>query len=138
MKLHTLSAKRFQTKLKATIQSTGRLGFTDKTAKELRFENGSHVKFLSDDESKELYMAKVTGEDEDAFEVRKSGDYFYVATKRLFDELGFDYKKENIMFDLVRKPSIDEEAGGEVYKMDKRSLPRRDKDKGDTNDVEEE
>lgn len=137
MILQILSAKRFQTKLKATIQSTGRLGFTDKTAKELQFVNGSHVKFLSD-ESKGLYMAKVTGENEDAFEVRKSGDYFYVATKRLFDELGFDYKKENIMFDLVRKSSLDEEAGGEVYKMNKRSLPRRDKDKGDTNDVEKE
>ena len=135
MSLQTLSAKRFQTKLKATIQSTGRLGFTDKTAKELRFENGSHVKFLSDDESKELYMAKVTGEDEDAFEVRKSGDYFYVATKRLFDELGFDYRKKNIMFDLVRKTLLDDEAGGEVYKMDRRVLLRR--EKGDADDVEE-
>lgn len=79
-------------------------------------------------------MAKVSGEDEDAFEVRTSGSYFYVATKRLFDELGFDYKKKNIMFDLIRKQSLDEEVVGEVYKMDKRVLPRR--EKGDADDAE--
>lgn len=134
MALQTLSAKRFQTKLKATIQSSGRLSFTEKTSKELQFANGYHVKFLYDNDSKELFMAKVSGEDEDAFEVRTSGSYFYVATKRLFDELGFDYKKKNIMFDLIRKQSLDEEVVGEVYKMDKRVLPRR--EKGDADDAE--
>lgn len=131
MALQTLSAKRFQTKLKATIQSSGRLSFTEKTSKELQFESGSRVKFLFDDESKELYMAKMSGNDEDAFEVRASGSYFYVATKRLFDELEFEYKKKNIMFDLVRKPALDEEVGGEVYKMNKRTLPRREKEDAD-------
>jgi hypothetical protein len=131
MALQTLSAKRFQTKLKATIQSSGRLSFTEKTSKELQFANGFHVKFLFDNESKELFMAKVGGEDEDAFEVRTSGSYFYVATKRLFDELEYDYRKKNIMFDLVRKPALDEEVGGEVYKMNKRTLPRREKEDAD-------
>ncbi len=134
MKLTTLSARRFQTKLKATIQSSGRLGFTDRTAKELQLEKGSRLKFLMDDESKALFLVKMAGEDEDAFDVKLSGSYFYVATKLLFDELGYDYKNRNIMFDLVRKPAMDEETGGETFKMSIRDLPRRAQDDEDVDD----
>lgn len=134
MAFTTLSAKRFQAKLKATIQSSGRLGFTDKTAKELKLERGSLLKFLQDDSSKELFMVKMANEDEDAFDVKLSGSYFYVATKLLFDELGYDYKTKNYMFDLVRKPDLDEETGGETYKMNIRETSRREKEEEDTDD----
>lgn len=136
MALTTLSARRFQTKLKATIQSSGRLGFTDRTAKELQLEKGSRLKFLMDDESKALFLVKVAQEDEDAFDVKLSGSYFYVTTKLLFDELGYDYKNRNIMFDLVRRPTMDEETGGETYKMNARDLPRREKEDEDADDDE--
>lgn len=134
MALTTLSARRFQTKLKATIQSSGRLGFTDRTAKELQLEKGSRLKFLMDDESKALFLVKVAQEDEDAFDVKLSGSYFYVTTKLLFDELGYDYKNRNIMFDLVRRPMMDEETGGETYKMNARDLPRHEKTEEETED----
>lgn len=125
MALTTLSAKRFQTKLKVTIQSSGRLGFTDRTAKELKLEKGSRLKFLMDDKSEALFLVKMAWEDEDAFDVKLSGNYYYLATKLLFDELGYDYRTRNIMFDLIRKPDLDEETGGETYKMSIRDLPRR-------------
>lgn len=87
-----------------------------------------------DDESKALFLVKMAGEDEDAFDVKLSGSYFYVATKLLFDELGYDYKNRNIMFDLVRKPAMDEETGGETFKMSIRDLPRRAQDDEDVDD----
>ncbi len=136
MALQTLSAKRYQTKLKATIQNSGRLGFTDKTAKELQLQKGSRVRFLIDEDKKDFFLAISNEGDEDAFDVRESGTYLYVSTKLLFDEYEFDYKKKNIMFDLVRRPMLDDEAGGIVYKMNIRELPRR--EKGVEDGIEEE
>jgi hypothetical protein len=136
MALLTLSAKRYQTKLKATIQNSGRLGFTDKTAKELQLQKGSRVRFLIDEDKKDFFLAISNEGDEDAFDVRESGTYLYVSTKLLFDEYEFDYKKKNIMFDLVRRPMLDDEAGGIVYKMNIRELPRR--EKGVEDGIEEE
>lgn len=134
--LKTISYTRFQVKLKATIQSSGRLGFTDKTAKELKLTNKSWVKFLQDEETKCFYMAITNESDSDAFPVKESGGYLYVPTKLMFDEYEFDYKNQTIMFDLVRKPALDDEASGEVYKMNKRIIPKR--EKGDNNDIVEE
>lgn len=136
MALQTLSAKCYQTKLKATIQNSGRLGFTDKTAKELQLQKGSRVRFLIDEDKKDFFLAISNEGDEDAFDVRESGTYLYVSTKLLFDEYEFDYKKKNIMFDLVRRPMLDDEAGGIVYKMNIRELPRR--EKGVEDGIEEE
>ena len=41
--------------------------------------------------------------------------------KGLFDLLGLDYKKNNIMFDMVEV----KELGENVYKLNMRSMPRK-------------
>ena len=70
-----------------------------------------------------LYLVNTKGDDEDAFPVRKSGEYYYVNAKALFDKLGMDYIKNTIIFDMVR---IDEEEY-EVYKLKKRQMLRKQK-----------
>lgn len=39
--------------------------------------------------------------------------------------MGFDYKRKTIMFDLVRNSDLDNEMGGEAYKMNKRENIKR-------------
>ena len=132
MAITVLSAKQFATKLKATIQASGRLGFTAETATVLGLESGKFAKFAKDDENDSLYLVIINEPNEDAFEIRVSSGYYYVPTKVMFDTLGFNYENGNIMFDLVRQPSLDDDLQGQVYFMKQRPIKNKDK----KNDIE--
>lgn len=132
MAITILSAKQFATKLKATIQASGRLGFTAETATVLGLESGKFAKFAKDDENDSLYLIIINEPNEDAFEIRVSSGYYYVPTKVMFDTLGFNYENGNIMFDLVRQPSYDDDLQGQVYYMKQRPIKNKDK----KNDIE--
>ena len=127
MSITILSAKQFATKLKATIQASGRLGFTAETATALGFEAGKFAKFAKDDENNSLYLIIISERSEDAFEIRVSSGYYYVSTKVMIDTLGFNYENGNIMFDLVRQPSLDNDLQGQVYFMKQRQIKNREK-----------
>lgn len=127
MAIKILSAKQFSTKLKATIQASGRLGFTSETANALDFKSKKYAKFAKDDEKDLLYLIIINEESEDAFSIRESSGYFYVPTKVMFDTLGFNYENGNIMFDLVRKSSLDDDLQGQVYFMKQRPIKNKEK-----------
>ena len=133
MAITILSAKNFAIKLKATIQASGRLGFTAETATALGLESGKFAKFAKDDENGALYLIINNERSEDAFEIRLTSGYYYVPTKVMFDALGFNYENGNIMFDLVRKSSLDDDLQGQVYFMKQR--PIKNKEKKDDIDV---
>jgi len=130
MSITILSAKQFAIKLKATIQASGRLGFTAETAAALDLKSGKFAKFAKDDENGCLYLIIINEGSEDAFSIRESSGYFYVPTKVMFDTLGFDYENGNVMFDLVRQPSLDNDLQGQVYRMKQRAIKNR-KEKND-------
>ena len=125
MAIHIISAKKFATKLKATIQRSGRLGFTEETARYLNLADEKFAKFAQDDESGTLYLIILDMRDEDSFDIRSSSGYYYVSAKMMFDSLGMDYEKNVIMFDLVRKPSLDETLEGQVFLMKSRISKRK-------------
>jgi hypothetical protein len=125
MAIQIISAKRFATKLKATIQRSGRLGFTEETARYMNLAEEKFAKFAQDDESGTLYLIIHDTRDEDSFEIRSSSGYYYVPAKMMFDSLGMDYEKNVIMFDLVRKPSLDETLEGQVFLMKTRISKRK-------------
>lgn len=129
MGLKILSAKDFYVKLKATIQASGRLGFTEPTAKKLELNTDKWVKFAEDEDTKDLYLAVCDEGSDDAFPVKSSGGYYYVFAKNLFDSKGLDYIRQTIIFDLVRTSENDESLNGITYKMNKRVIKR--KKKGD-------
>lgn len=123
--LKILTAENFATKLKATVQATGRLGFTDATKKGLKLSTNSYILIAQDEDTQELFLAVKREPDGNAFRVCKSGSYFYLTTKLLFDYLNIDYKKQTVIFDLTRSEEHDKEMGGEAYKMNKRIIKRR-------------
>ena len=127
MTIRVISAKQFAIKLKATIQASGRLGFTDETAKELDLASGKFAKFAKDDEKGTLYLIIIDEENEEAFPVKLSSSYFYVPARLMFDMLGFDYTNNNIMFDLIRQSSLDNDLNGQVYMMKPRVNKRKEK-----------
>lgn len=124
----TLSAKVFDPTIKATVQKTGKLGFGDGTRAALSLNEQTYVKIVIDEEAGTLYMCVLRAHDADAFQVRKSGSYYYLSTSRLFDSLNINYKSETVIYDFVRCTQYDIVLGGEVYRMDYRN-PRRSKGK---------
>ncbi len=122
-----LSASRFVSKLKATVHTSGKLGFSEVTAKELGlFKNEEHfVQFAQDTEDPSvLYLINETEDNKDSFKVCKSGAYYYINAKLMFDSLGVDYTNKTIIYDMIK--SQNEE--GDVYRMTKRELPKSKKE----------
>lgn len=112
-------------RLKATIQQTGKLGFTQDTITEMRLSKETFCRIADDTESKNILYLGVLRQDADCtFQVMKSGNYFFLNTKSLFDQLGFDYKNNVIIFDIVRCQEYDTAIGGDCYKMEARTKKR--------------
>lgn len=125
MTIHIIDTTQFGAKLKATIQASGKLGFTRETARCLNLQSGQAINFAKDDETEELYLIIANNNTTCSLSVCKSGMYYYIQTKLMFDAFGYDYKKKTIIFDLARKKDLDESLNGEVYKMSKRELIRK-------------
>jgi hypothetical protein len=103
MKIKFFNAESLDKNLKATIHKSGKMGFTIESARKM---NLSPEKSLSigineeDEEDKNLYIVVNPSRQKDAFTILKAGSYYYVNTKPLFDNLKFDYVRNNISFDL--------------------------------------
>lgn len=122
-----LSASKYISKLKATIHASGKLGFSDNTAKALGFDKSSDcfVQFAQDNDNPSiLYLINRANDDGDSFRVCKSGSYYFVNAKLMFDALGIDYTNKTIIFDMIKL----QEENNEVYKMTKRELNKQKKD----------
>lgn len=129
MTLSIYSAKNYSTKLKVTVQKTGKLGFTADTAISLHLTPDTCIKIARDEEQTDnLYMIVCDEPDEDGFKVSLNSGYYSLPTTMLIKELGLDYNHYTVIFDLSRESSFDEEAGGKVYKMAKRQNPKKKKE----------
>jgi hypothetical protein len=127
MAITILSARKFATTLKATIHKSGRLGFPSDTATALDLNAEKFAKFAQDDENGSLYLIIIDKGNEDAFPVRENGGYYFIATKVMFDTLGFNYENGDIIFDLIRRPSLDDDLQGQVYFMKQRPIKNKEK-----------
>ena len=117
-------------RLKATIQATGKLGFTQDTIDQLRLTSDCSVYLAGDDENKKvMYMGVLRERMEDAFPVLSSGKYFYLNTTNLFKALKLDFEHKVYMFDLSRYEEGDEAMEAECYKMELRWEERCSDDK---------
>lgn len=127
MGYRVISAKNFQTKLKATVHKSGKLGFTNSAAQELGFFDKAdpHVKFAIDEDNPSvLFLINMKEGDADSFRVNKAGKYYYVNTRLMFDSLQIDYVTETVMFDMIK---VNDEEDG-VYRMNKRTVKRLDRE----------
>lgn len=129
--MRILSAREYNGSLKVTIQQTGRMNFSEETAKVLSLTTDMGVKFFTDGEPEQLYMAIMSEPDNDSFQIRKSGTYYYVPANALFDNLGIDYKAYTVIYNLVRCPAYDGESGGQCYKMNCKPIKKKTNEEGD-------
>ena len=126
MALTLLSAKDFSFTLKVTIQRTGKLGFSAPTAEALGIDTNTYARFYMDDENPQSPVVVFSkNKDEDSFKANKSGEYYSLSTAILFERLGFDYKKQNIICDLKREEEADAIVSGTAYRLVSRAPKSR-------------
>jgi hypothetical protein len=121
MKLKFYKAADVASKAKATIHKTGKLGFSSETIGYLGIEEGKYIKFAQNEEDENdvnLYAVLSDVQDEDCFRIHKSGNYYYVNTKGLFDSIGIEYFKKTIIYDIVKS----EYEGAQIIKMNRREI----------------
>lgn len=123
LKLKFYSATDFDGNLKASIHASGKLGFSESAIKKLGI--GSDMSALiaknESETDSNLYMSIQSPAQEGAFKFNKAGDYYSLNTKSLFDNLGFDYRRNSIRFDIVQI----EYEGTKIYKMIKKEALRK-------------
>lgn len=121
IKLAIHKASDFDRNVKATLQASGRLGFSEGAAKKLNLTGSEFFVLASNEENEEdenLYGWIELNEENGGFKVNKSGDYYNINTRPLFDKLQVDYRdrETTIIFDIV-----DFENGeNKIYKLIKR------------------
>lgn len=110
------SPKEHEGNFKATIQNTGKLGFTEAAIKRLKINEKKGIKLgynKDDPNEKNLYVILVDELDDDSFRINKAGPYYYINTKGVFDKMQLDYVNNRITFDIVDT----ETQGQKLYKF---------------------
>jgi len=112
--------------VKATVHQSGNLGFSSLAIQKLKLNENSYVKIGTNSKNPKdnnLYMVITNKEDENALKVNKAGNYYYLNTRSFFNEIGVDYVKKKIIYDIVEL-DID---GNIIYKFIRRELVRKNK-----------
>lgn len=126
MKLTFYKASDKNGRAKATIHKSGKLGFSSEAIGYLGIKEDTFIKFAQNEEDKSdlnLYAMLSDVQDDESFRICKSGNYYYVGTTRLFNEIGVDFTKTTIIYDLIK---IDSEVG-QIIKLSRRDINKRKK-----------
>lgn len=91
--------------VKASVHKSGRLGFSAGAIKLLEIDGSKLFKIgrkktESDSDSQVLLLIPVDTEDEYTYRPFKAGNYYYLKTKRLLNQLNIEYRSENVIFDI--------------------------------------
>ncbi|MDP3150884.1 MAG: hypothetical protein Q8N83_17330 [Ignavibacteria bacterium] len=127
MKLKFIDGSKYNLNVKCSIHLTGKLGFSQSAIDSLQLDNNKYVAFATNEEDKKdltLYMVVYNEKKEGAFKIVKAGNYYYLNTKKMFDELGIDYKKKTIIYDI----SNCDYEGEKIYKLIRREYDRKQKE----------
>ena len=127
MKLLFIKAEETERNAKATVHTSGKLGFSKDAIEYLGINEGNTIQFAQNTEDvndKNLYAKVYSSIQEGAFRINKAGEYFYVNTKNMLDTLGVDYKNTKIIYDLVKG----EYEGEQIVKMLRREIKKKKKE----------
>lgn len=112
--------------IKATIHKSGKLGFSQLAIEKLGLDRNIYVMIGTNKENKKddsIYLMITEEGNEMAMKANKAGQYFYLNTKDFFNELGIDYKRKTVIFDIVDISEVDTK----IYKLIPREKDRKKK-----------
>lgn len=97
--------------IKATIQKTGKIGFSSGAESFMELKNTQYFRigFDSNEASGDIIYMVPSKTEAGAFKVSKAGDYFYMNLKNVFDRKGIDYKNKSYIYDIKKENSEETE-----------------------------
>ncbi|MHA8100725.1 hypothetical protein PQG46_02700 [Aquirufa nivalisilvae] len=126
MKLKFYNAAELDAKMKATVHSSGKLGFSIEANRILNLKDIKSVEIGTNEEDTmdfNLYMILHYEVKPGAFKLIKVGNYFNLNTKGLFDSLKVDYKNLTVIYDIVKTVY----QGQEILQLIRRDIKKKNK-----------
>lgn len=117
-----LDATRLSKSAKATIQASGRLGFSGEAVKLMELKEPQTILILKNNGSNDLAAVVVEGEDKRGFFLKRSGPNYYLRMKNYFDQEGIDYKNFRVIFDITQLDETFEDHP--VFKLSYRAIEK--------------
>jgi hypothetical protein len=133
MKIEFIKPPETGESVKATIHINGKMGFSKSAIKKFGLDEGKLIKIGLNTEDKtdtSLYVVIKKFDDGESLKVLKAGQYYYVNSKTLFDNLKIDYKNKKIIYDVEDF----EYSNIKMYKFVRRELDRTPNLKNETKD----
>jgi hypothetical protein len=124
MKLSFYNPNEIEKNIKATVHISGKLGFSGSAIKSLNINENKSIGIArngEDEKDENLYLVVFENINNQAFKIIKAGEYYYINTKALFDNLKLDYKNKKIIFDIEKLENNNEI----VYILYKRELEKK-------------
>ena len=132
-----VDARRFSLHAKATVQRTGKLGFSMEAAELLglkdcasEIEGGRKRIVLQEIENHDWLSIIVDGDDERGFKVQRGGEYYYLNMRQYFKASGIDYLNNRVIYDITATSETYE--GNTVYLFKFRQHPNKGRKECDT------
>ena len=123
MKLKFYKSHELEKTYRISVHRSGKVGFPREAAQRMKLSAHKSADIGSNEEDKEdqnLYLVLHPG-DEGSFKISKAGEYFYLNTKLLFENLKVPYETGEIGFDM-EKMEID---GNTYYKLKPRKNDKK-------------
>lgn len=134
-----VDARRFSLHAKATVQRTGKLGFSMEAAELLGLrENMSEVEsenkrmILQEMNEHDWLAVVVNGTNERGFKIQRGGDYYYLNMRQYFKASDIDYLNNRVIYDITATSESYE--GKPVYLFKFRQHPCRRKEEAKATD----
>jgi len=124
MKLKIHAPKRAQGVIKCAIHRSGKLGFSKEAINIMELSPEKSVQIATNEENPDdtnLYLIVLENQIEEAYRIIKAGAYYYLNTKRFFDEFDVDYINKRIIYDVI---PFDFE-GQKMFKLKRREKSRQ-------------
>lgn len=132
MNINFIKPSTLDKNLKATLQKSGKIGFTAEAAVKLKLSTDKSLMIGTNGDDKDdqnLYVVINEPKEDDAYQVLKAGAYYYVSTKPLFKTLRWDYETFSYTFEITEE-NVD---GNKFYKF---KTIKKERDKNEKNAAE--
>ena len=119
MKIKIYNPKELNKKYRLSVHRTGKVGFPADAADKLKLAENKSVDFGSNEEDpadNNLYMIIHKERETGGFKVNKNGEYYSINIKILLDNIGIDYTKGLIWFEMEEKTTEKET----FYKLERK------------------
>lgn len=124
MRIKFIKANELRPQAKATAHQTGKLGFSSECEEYMGIKEGMGLSIgvnEEDDSDLNLYALVQDKPEEGSFKILKTGDYFYINAKLLFQELDIDFKNKRVIFD-IKKTELDDLS---IFKFHRREISKK-------------